>query len=872
MSFLLWLGILFLSCGWLFVFPIFSRPSLPWAILCFGSAVICIAVPFFRASPWKNPIKSFISLLISCVCAQLAIVPLFYLLGSRFHRIDFISTLVAPLVKLFGFEAHLSGGIVYVQSSNHLLPFTSTLEKLGLFPALLFITAAVVLVLRLQKQNAVAAAFKIFLCTGLYLLLRYMILIVLVLNHPDPRSLKPIEHGLATLIFIDCDLQMWSFLPLALILSLFVGWHRYELVTRLSVNGSRRLAWIGAVLVLSGAAAIAAHFQYHDPGTPKSGRILFDEVHSSKWELASKPFDTEWYGRDAVYNYVTFVEMLKQYYDVKLNKDQPYSDDLLENYDVLVLKTATSPFTDEEVEAIDSFVRGGGGLFLIGDHTDLLGMSTNLNKIAQRFDMKFNLDAANRLEDGQFQTFSTSPFFKHPATAWMSEISFMTSCTLTAPLSAENVMIVPNTFSDPVDYSAPSFFGNVIPDVEDDFGVHLLCAAMKVEKGRVLAFTDSTIFSTFGVMYEDRPEFLLGTMEYLNRINGWANQLKTLFLWVGLIGLSLSLMLFVAQPMATSVLLYSSCSFLGIWLGGLACGYLVESSYPLPDAKHKLPVIAFVDMGDFSIPPALVNVADSPRSSFDTFFVWTQRLEYLPRKWNLEKAVSADALVIINPTESLDTEQSKMLELYVRQGGKLLVMDTIWNYDSTVNEILLPFKLKVRASYTRESNVYARPEWRKTITKLSNPSINSPEMGLFNIQTNNLSGDIKGDDMDGLKEVNGRLPLIEEKIENRSSLELFKGELKQLNFNGVRAMPLRSTIAMPSLTLLGGTSLFKTDDERTLSIISSYGKGRIIVFVDSITFSRSVMGRQSDSVEHDDPVREVFEMEFQLIRDYLFAD
>lgn len=60
--------------------------------------------------------------------------------------------------------------------------------------------------------------------------------------------------------------------------------------------------------------------------------------------------------------------------------------------DVLVFKTPTEPFTDEEVSTIERFVDQGGGLFLIGDHTNLFGMSTYLNKVAAPFRLAFRSD------------------------------------------------------------------------------------------------------------------------------------------------------------------------------------------------------------------------------------------------------------------------------------------------------------------------------------------------------------------------------------------------------------------------------------------------------------------------------------------------
>ena len=51
---------------------------------------------------------------------------------------------------------------------------------------------------------------------------------------------------------------------------------------------------------------------------------------------------------------------------------------------VLILKCVTSAYREEEINAILEFVGKGNGLILIGEHTDLYGMVTNLNPICEK--------------------------------------------------------------------------------------------------------------------------------------------------------------------------------------------------------------------------------------------------------------------------------------------------------------------------------------------------------------------------------------------------------------------------------------------------------------------------------------------------------
>jgi hypothetical protein len=123
------------------------------------------------------------------------------------------------------------------------------------------------------------------------------------------------------------------------------------------------------VLLQEAPSFFALGFQ--DPGAIKGGRVLVDEQHSN-WEWADRPFDTTWFGPQSTYNYACLMDYLGHYFRVRSNQEQPLSDRLLTDVDVLILKVPTQPFTRGEVDSIVRFVERGGGLWLIGDHTNFL--------------------------------------------------------------------------------------------------------------------------------------------------------------------------------------------------------------------------------------------------------------------------------------------------------------------------------------------------------------------------------------------------------------------------------------------------------------------------------------------------------------------
>ena len=66
----------------------------------------------------------------------------------------------------------------------------------------------------------------------------------------------------------------------------------------------------------------------------------------------------------------------------------------LEGVDVLVLVMPTEPLPPATRDAILEFVRGGGALFAMGDHTDLFGSMGHFNELLGEVGIRFRFDSA----------------------------------------------------------------------------------------------------------------------------------------------------------------------------------------------------------------------------------------------------------------------------------------------------------------------------------------------------------------------------------------------------------------------------------------------------------------------------------------------
>ena len=91
-------------------------------------------------------------------------------------------------------------------------------------------------------------------------------------------------------------------------------------------------------------------FEYGSIGKEKQGKILIDEWHSEGWESLEEPLNTtEYLGQKSVYTYTSMIELLERLYSVTIKKSEDVLSSL-ENYDILIIKTPTKAFSEEEIE------------------------------------------------------------------------------------------------------------------------------------------------------------------------------------------------------------------------------------------------------------------------------------------------------------------------------------------------------------------------------------------------------------------------------------------------------------------------------------------------------------------------------------------
>jgi hypothetical protein len=620
---------------------------------------------------------------------QSALLPLWMSVAARVHPLPHVAPILRGLFEFAGYRADWTADSVFVQGSFQVQEFSASSEYFGW----IFLANAAcglwVWQVLCRSPRRVRGLIGFGLVALVYVLGRYLLLALLYLDLPNFR------------LFWNPWILCFSFLPLFGWMCVS-GWFSAEggpvnaeppgPATN-AARGDVRWAWVSGGL--AGAAAtccFVAAWGWEDPGTAKARRLIIDEAHS-RWELMDRKYDTDWYGEESGYNYFCLADFLEHYYRVERNRSE-ITPALLADCDLLILKTPTSPFTADEIEAIERFVARGGGLFLIGDHTNVFGTSTFLNSIARRFGLHFNLDATYDLPTGGLTLYRRPPLLPHPIVQRLPPFLFGTSCTLGVSPGAQ----VPiNGYALRVaghDYSTPSFFTARTDGPFIGFGMFPQLAAVKHQRGRVAAFSDSTVFSNFWMFVPGKPELLLGCTDWLNRENKHPKAVL-LFLMLGTVFGGVSLRCLRGRGTGQFPFLLASVA-LGCFTGVLGLAALNRSSYPLPASQSRYRTVCFDrQYSHFDLPDQRLML--EPKLDFHTFYVWAQRVGYVPRVADtLAEAVTCgEGVVLLNPTGRVALADIRRVEQFVQQGGVLYVFASPGDQAAGANAWLAGFGLRI---------------------------------------------------------------------------------------------------------------------------------------------------------------------------------
>lgn len=412
-------------------------------------------------------------------------------------------------------------------------------------------------------------------------------------------------------------------------------------------------------------------------GAEKGGRVAIEELHS-RWESSDIRLTRDHYGQESGYNLRGLADWLEGGYGPIRRLYDPIDAATLRDIDVLVIKTPTERFSEKERQELHEYVAGGGGLVLIGDHTNVYGTSEILNEIAMPYGFRFEYDCCfdhrNRFE---FCYRKETEVRNHPIVRGLETILFEVGCTIDIDSPRVRPVVVGRSLkSQLIDYSVENFYGTPRDTSEQHSGQFPLLVTRSVGEGRVVAVADSTLFSTFSVFMPGRREIVEGMLAFANRRDvgeSWRAIAQRVS-----IGLTLVLLLFAMYR--AGITMGVTCALLA-WgssnLGVAMAEAWVYSGNPDLQAANAERDVKFV-WEDEPLAWPVYGFSEQPDLNYDLFFQFVARTGAFPRLVrDVEVATrSPGPLVWIDPSPDDPDRAVSTLDGFVERGGTVIVMES----------------------------------------------------------------------------------------------------------------------------------------------------------------------------------------------------
>ena len=630
---------------------------------------------------------------------------------------SFLSPQVSFVLNLFGFNSGASGGMVLLDGKKVLLDSV----KVGLWQILAFalVFSGMIVFARIPWHKRLRLIITGIVCHYLYLIAYAAGMVVFI-----PKEMLP---GME-LFNAFWGMKMWlGFLPVLplwfwLVYKPSAIRHQPSACIPHSVTFSLSLL----ILLLAFSIGMSCFF-FGFSRQEEETIILVDEIHS-KWESTLKEFNRQEFGMMAENNYHSFLEYISHFHKTFVVTDDNQNssvkgvttlhekvlskklfDSLPKKRVILILKCFTKYPTEKELNATVQFVKSGGNILFIGDHTDVFFMDTYINKVSKKFGIEF-LTNAVYVATGGWPVTDRRNMRYHPVTQYMDRFVWATSDGLKLSKDAFPLIFSPlASYTDKANYYNNYFFGDTSFKPDNPMGIHAIMAASEYGKGKIVAWSDSTCFNNEIMFTVDRRGLLQGIFswfshsKYINPFPIVAVVVLIILIWYIIrfrVSLNWSLFLWLV---------------LGIMAGWLTAIWLNNILYP--PQKPQIPLPSRVLFDEAHKPATSLTMGNMDQllgeDSYERFFYHLGRCKYYPEvnyqhrltkerlrntsgRGTTSGRSATSCLIITTPRSSFSREETEDIATFVKNGGGLLLIEGAGFDATSINQVANTFGLHFR--------------------------------------------------------------------------------------------------------------------------------------------------------------------------------
>ncbi|MDO5309290.1 MAG: hypothetical protein Q4G03_07335 [Planctomycetia bacterium] len=254
-------------------------------------------------------------------------------------------------------------------------------------------------------------------------------------------------------------------------------------------------------------------------------KVLIDLRHAYDFSDFPLTLDDTFYHR--IYSFHRAFEKLENR-GVQVDKyrelDEPITLDLLKRYNAVFLNLPSgdkSPFLVSEIFAFRDYVREGGGLFFIVDHTDCYFHQSRLTPLFHEIEIAPQFygvcDSKQKLGNGTGWIYMDA-FASHPVTENLRQIAFQTgggvdprfAVAWSSDESWQDASLRPIYGEDDLAY-----YGNFSHDDNEPVGASGVVLAKEFGKGKIVVVGDQNLFSAFFLQYLDIYRLWMNSFAWL---------------------------------------------------------------------------------------------------------------------------------------------------------------------------------------------------------------------------------------------------------------------------------------------------------------------------------------------------------------------
>lgn len=346
------------------------------------------------------------------------------------------------------------------------------------------------------------------------------------------------------------------------------------------------------------------------------------------------------------------------------------SEEDLQDADALVLLFPDDPWAEGQLDRIWAFVRRGGSLLVMAEHTTRDENGNNrFNEVLEPTAIRVEFDSGTFAVGGWLQSYEV---MAHPATAGVpddrNQFGVVIGASLETSWPARPLLIGRWGWSDMGDEgSGRAMMGNGHYDSGEKLGDLVLAAEQPMGKGRIIAFGDTSGL-TNGINVSSHV-FTSRLFGYLAGNAGNAHPIWRQLL--GILSCGLLIGLLTWRTSKWRVVLVT----LGL-AGSLAVSTAISQSAGeiLPDGRYKSPNnLAYIDTSHLA---AYSGESWRP-DGIGGFILTLMRNGYLTHslpELTAKRLVRADLLVSIAPSRSFSKREQTAIKDFVTNGGTFIIM------------------------------------------------------------------------------------------------------------------------------------------------------------------------------------------------------